>query len=248
MINLIQYFSNHVREDMYYYHHFFYLTNEERHDVNYYDDLEIIEEFRIMIDPKNENNITLHLNEKFILMCFYLYNNGYTIKQFPNFLERPNKKCALYDFLYNNMHKQISATKNIEVDKIKERDKRNLISELIFEKNKYDINNNIDDIFKKISTRNASFNQMTDDEKLKEICNAIEYLLKKDDKFKKLDYGDCFEILDDLEIKKIRNKLECFRHSSNEAIMERKNINTFQKDLLIRYGIFIIETISKKIN
>ena len=41
----------------------------------------------------------------------------------------------------------------------------------------------LDDKIKVISTRNATFNQMATDEKLKEIGNLIEYLLKDNGKF-----------------------------------------------------------------
>ena len=89
---------------------------------------------------------------------------------------------------------------------------------------------------------------MTEDERLKEICNAVEYLLKEENKFIKLNYDDCFDILDDEKIRKYRNKLECYRHSSKKAIEERNQYSNFQKKILIDYGIFVIETIYNKIN
>lgn len=61
------------------------------------------------------------------------------------------------------------------------------------------------------------------DEKLKELCNAIEYLLKKDGNFLVLDYDNTCDYLDDSLVKAYRKKLECFRHSAEESIDERKS-------------------------
>ena len=87
---------------------------------------------------------------------------------------------------------------------------------------------------------------MEQNEKLECICNVIENLLKKDGKFKKYMYSNHLDIINDEKIRKYRNNLECFRHSTQEALEERKLYNDFEKDMLIRFGIFIIETIHIK--
>ena len=97
-----------------------------------------------------------------------------------------------------------------------------------------------------VSTRSAEFNTMTLNEKLEAICNSIEYLLKpgkKSDKFIVLDYSDTEGYLSDDLVKGYRNKLECFRHSTEEALEERKTYLVEQKNFLIKYGLLILDFI-----
>ena len=106
------------------------------------------------------------------------------------------------------------------------------------------IENNIDKMFMEISTRNARFENMTIDEKIKEIANLIENLLYVDGNYIKLDYSKhCFEYVDDEIIKKYRKQIQCFRHSSNNALEERKQFSDEEKEFIIDYGITIIKLI-----
>lgn len=99
-------------------------------------------------------------------------------------------------------------------------------------------------MFMKISTRNARFENMTIDEKIKEIANLIENLLYVDGNYIKLDYSKhCFEYVDDEIIKKYRKQIQCFRHSSNNALEERKQFSDEEKEFIIDYGITIIKLI-----
>lgn len=73
--------------------------------------------------------------------------------------------------------------------------------------NHIDIDNNINNKFIAISNRQASFNNMSTDEKLSEIANLIEYLLKKDGKFITLDYSViCFEYISSEIVTSFRKK------------------------------------------
>ena len=102
----------------------------------------------------------------------------------------------------------------------------------------------IDYLFEKISTRNARFNSMSENEKLKELGNLIENMLLHDEKFKKLDYSDLtFNYINDDIVKDFRNKVQCFRHASDEALEERQSFSNEQKKFLIDYGIIIIKSI-----
>lgn len=106
------------------------------------------------------------------------------------------------------------------------------------------IENNIDKMFMEISTRNARFENMTIDEKIKEIANLIENLLYVDGNYIKLDYSKhCFEYVDDETIKKYRKQIQCFRHSRNNALEERKQFSDEEKEFIIDYGITIIKLI-----
>ena len=86
---------------------------------------------------------------------------------------------------------------------------------------------------------------MSTDEKLAEIANLIENLLKKDGKFLSIDYSlVCFDYINEANVKDYRNKLHCFRHSSDESIKERTHFSNEQKSFLIDYGLAIIKAIN----
>lgn len=123
--------------------------------------------------------------------------------------------------------------------------RRKIVENLTFEKEAtIKIENNIDKMFMEISTRNARFENMTIDEKIKEIANLIENLLYVDGNYIKLDYSKhCFEYVDDEIIKKYRKQIQCFRHSSNNALEERKQFSDEEKEFIIDYGITIIKLI-----
>ena len=129
--------------------------------------------------------------------------------------------------------------------------RRTFVEKLTFEVlSTIEVEEDIDTLFIKISTRNASFESMTKDEKLKEIANLIEYMLydKTTKKYKELDYGSiAFNYVDDNTVKTLRNQIQCFRHAKESAIIERESFSDEQKDFLIDYGITIIKTIYKLI-
>ena len=76
-----------------------------------------------------------------------------------------------------------------------------------------EIDEELEKKFKLISTRNATFYAMTADEKLEVIVNLIENLLKKDDKYLKLNYSElCGEFLSDECVKSYREKLQCLEN------------------------------------
>ena len=98
--------------------------------------------------------------------------------------------------------------------------------------------------FIEISNRQSSFNNMSTDEKLAEIANLIENMLKKDGKFITIDYSlVCFDYIDEETVKEYRHRLQCFRHSSDESIQERASYSDEQKSFLIDYGLVIIKAI-----
>jgi autonomous glycyl radical cofactor GrcA len=106
----------------------------------------------------------------------------------------------------------------------------------------------LDELIQKISTRNARFNEMAPDEKLKEIGNLIENLLKKDGRFIVLNYEDIsLGFIKDINIKEYRRHIQCFRHSSEESISERDGYNEKQKRFMVEYGIVICNLIYSKL-
>jgi hypothetical protein len=102
----------------------------------------------------------------------------------------------------------------------------------------------LDELIQKISTRNALFSEMALDEKLKEIGNLIEYLLKKDGKFITLNYDNIsLGFIKESDVKELRKKIQCFRHSSQESLKERKDYTENQKQFMVELGIVICNLI-----
>ena len=106
------------------------------------------------------------------------------------------------------------------------------------------IDEKVDKLIQKISTRNAQLNEMALDEKLKELGNLIEYLLKRDGKFITLNYDYIsLGFIKESYVKELRNKVQCFRHSSQESIRERNSYTENQKQFMVEYGVVICNLI-----
>lgn len=99
--------------------------------------------------------------------------------------------------------------------------------------------NNIDEVLTLVSTRNAKFDEMADDEKLENINIAIEHLLKEKQKYIDFDYEKAFlgYITKD-DVIKYRNETHCFRHAS-ENIEKRNTYSKNNKKFLANYGLTI---------
>lgn len=114
--------------------------------------------------------------------------------------------------------------------------------------NEITIEEEVDALIQKISTRNAQFNEMAIDEKLKEIGNLIEYLLKRNNKFITLDYDDIFlGFINENDIKSLRKKVQCFRHSTQESLKERELFTDNQKQFMAEYGVLICNSIYNEV-
>lgn len=102
----------------------------------------------------------------------------------------------------------------------------------------------LDELIQKISTRNAQFAEMAIDEKLKEIGNVIEFLLKRDKKFISLDYDTISSgFISEEDVIKLRKKVQCFRHSSKSSIDERGIYTEKQKQFMVEFGLIICNMI-----
>lgn len=150
----------------------------------------------------------------------------------------------LIDYLINMRLSNDEKLTKLEVKLIedlnKEIDSLRLISSDIIK-----IEEEIDDRIEEISTRSARFTDMAEDEKLKELANLLEYLLKDKKKFKVLNFEKyTFDFIDDNDLTQFRKKLQIFRHSDKESIEERKKINNDEKIFLVNYGVLIVNYIS----
>jgi len=208
-----------------------------------YDVEEAILKFRELCQPE----VNFSNNDKkcwFYLITYYLYKMGYEIKEFPRILARPPVEPS--DFTYGEIRSRIIAQGDDDNGTVRYATRRAFVANLTFEvkSNHIEINDSINQKFVEISNRQSTFNNMSTDEKLAEIANLIENMLKENGNFLSLDYSQiCFDYINDDMIKKYRRQLQCFRHSSSEAVLERNSFTEEQKMFLIDLGLSILKAI-----
>jgi hypothetical protein len=202
-----------------------------------------IEKFKYLCQPENES----HNNEDrcwFYLVLFYLNKCGYIIEEFPRIIEHPPKDS--YDFVNKEIRNKLIAEGKDDNGTVRYNERRKLVANMKFTQkdNHIELVDAIETKFKEISNRQASFQDMSTDEKLAEIANLIENMLKKNGKFLAPDYSQiCFDYINEDTIKRYRKKIQCFRHSASESISERESFSKEQKVFLIDFGLTLLKVI-----
>lgn len=194
---------------------------KETYDIRFdiYDEEEAIEKFRKLCEPNlvfdKENTCW------FYLVTYYLYKKGYEIVEFPKILARPLKEPG--EFATSEIRKRIIDNGDDENGTVRYETRRRYVKELTFrcQENHVEIDELIKKKFIELSNRSASFCNMSTDEKLAEITNLIENLLKRNGRFVDVDYSKvCFDYITENDIKSYRKKMHCFRHATEEALAE----------------------------
>jgi hypothetical protein len=223
-------------------------TEIDDYTFEVFDVEEAITKFRELCQP--EMNFGNSENKCwFYLITYYLYKMGYEIKEFPRVLARPPVDPS--DFTYGDIRNRIISRGEDANGTVRYATRRAFVAGLTFElkSNHIGIDNSIYQKFIEISNRQASFNNMSTDEKLSEIANLIENMLKKNGHFIKPDYSlICFDYISDETVTSYRKKMQCFRHASSEAIAERSSYSEEQKNFFVDLGLTIIKVIHKLIN
>lgn len=240
MIDLSSYYKKHHSG---YYDKF----AREVSDVTYIltDPREIVDTFKSICKPP-EADYPRH-EAHFILICFWLYKNGYSIVEFPNTLSRP---ASLQEFAYQEIRKYLMKRDGYS-GSVSWQDRRELCDSLTIESNdKFQaVPDEIEDLIKTISTRGADFDSMALDEKLSTLNNLLENLLKKNGKFISLKYEDIFfGYVTENQVINLRKKTHCFRHGDAQAVEDRKKYPKEEKELLVDLGVFITIHIHRYIN
>ena len=246
-IDLRKYFVDNIHKNSYFdYKYSKLLYDNFVNEYNMFDDEEIVSVFKKLIYPYNGNYKNCKIDdEKFIYICFYLSCNKYYIEEFPNFIDKPTDRWNLsYDIIRNEILKKGGYNGIVPWS-----DRRLYVDSLhILKKSPNYLPDDINEAIKYISTRNAIFQEMTQDEQLKEICNCIEYFLKEKTGFSKLDYSNSCGFLNDDIVKNFRKTLECFRHASKDSIKERESYTIEQKEFMVEFGILILNCINNEKN
>ena len=255
-MDLREFYFQNIKETEYHYRFYNSIKNVNMvHNVFYgdieendcafevYDEEEAITKFKELCQPE-ENFVSKEQKCWFYLITYYLHKMGYVIKEFPRVLARPPEEP--YDFTYKEIRNKLIAMGEDYNGTVRYVTRRTFVAGLTFElkSNHIDIDNSIEQKFIEISNRQASFDKMSTDEKLSEIINLIENMLKKDGTFNKLDYSKiCFNYISNDTVTNYRKKLQCFRHATDDAIAERASFSEEQKSFLIDYGLTIVKAI-----
>lgn len=208
----------------------------------YIDNNEVISRFKELISPDNETNFNNRIfNNEFQLIRQYLDNQGYRIAQFPNALHFPN---TLHNFAYNQIRSYIQTKRN-SLGTVTWDERRILINELKFFNENFvfqKVPEDLQTVIKKISLRDATWEQQTDDEKLRTISEVIENLMKlSNGKFLSVDESNFYGLFTEEQLKNFRKQLQVFRHSHKQALEERESeFDESRKKFLIHLGIVIL--------
>ncbi len=218
-------------------------TEIDDYTFEVFDVEEAITKFRELCQP--EMNFGNSENKCwFYLITYYLHMLGYEIKEFPRILARPPVDPT--DFTYGDIRNRIIALGRDDNGTVRYATRRTFVAEMTFEQKacNIEVNDSINQKFIEISTRQASFNNMHIDEKIAEIANLIENLLKQDGKYITPEYENvCCGFIDDMIVRSYRKKMQCFRHCTDEAIAERKTYSEEQKIFLVDYGLTTVKAI-----
>lgn len=238
MVDTLKFFKDNYDPKSYYSKLHKQLTGIHDEQFVYADRQEIIDRFRLICKPpeteyENDNN-------EFLLLCFWLNKNGYVIKEFPNLLSRP---IALANFAYNDIRKFIQKERGSD-GTVQWWERRELCDNLSITTNATFqlLPDDIEEKIRLISTRGAEFDDMMIDEKLQNLNNLIENLLKPNSRgsYLSINYDEVFfGFVSEEDVKQYRKRTQPFRHAAEDTLRERSSIPENEKKLLGELGVFI---------
>lgn len=214
----------------------------------YIDDEEIINTWKNRTYPSNNIDEEESLFE-FLIISFYLYNEGYRILEQPDMLYKIDGGSELSDGILKN-----ATRSKFGLDRkgaVSWASRRAYSDSLTFKKqfNSIPYSKNIDDLFKMVSSRNANFVEMSTDEKLEQIRNVFSNLGRmKNGKYVNLDIEKISNgFIAKQQLIDFQNNLQCFRHGEKDMIKQRNMYSDEQKQFMIDYGLMIINATERYI-
>lgn len=210
-------------------------------NANYYDDLEVIEYFKDLLKPRN--NVSISESNQYANIINWLNKNKYVIKEFPQAI---HLKFSLEkfgtDIIRNHILKQNPGMRSVPWQ-----DRRNLIDSLTIQKEisdpTFELPETLENIMRDISFSTSPFNTHSMEFQLHLLNNCIEFLLKKDDKYKKIDSSIFYGFFTESDVKKFRKETQIYRHHSEDISEERQIWTDQKKSTYIRIGIIMISEI-----
>ena len=177
----------------------------------------------------------------FLAMSFYLLNEGYVVKQFPDLLKKIENSFSISDGILKSATRSKDGTDGSGA--VTWSSRRAFIDELKLEKtnNELLLESDLEKIVQEISIRNVKFTEMSSNEKLQTIRNAFDNIGKKCKNYIEIDYGLISNglITNDMVLS-FQKDLQCFRHGDVSMIEKRDSFSEQNKLFMIDYGIVIL--------
>lgn len=147
--------------------------------------------------------------------------NNEDIEEFPDSIGRPCDRLSFVDGVLKEATREKLISENRYDKYVPWQERRDFANSLHIKKVGNKINNNTNELIKSISTRSADFNDMTADEKLEALNNAIENLIFVDGKPASIDESEFFGLATNDQIKKYRKTTQPFRHAKKQMLEKR---------------------------
>lgn len=247
-MDLKEYYLSKVKEDEYYVSFKDVIDNSETSKKAFFFDGvdQIFTEFKCVCTPDRER-YDAYDEAIFYLSLFYFHKNGYYINQFPNLASNPPR--TRYEFANTTIRSHLISIGRGTSQGVPYKERREFISGLRLVRREVgpSIEEDIKIKLRQIHVRDASYEELAINEKLRAIMDLIENILKIKGKFKisRIDeYSHGFITNDD--IKSYRNKLQCFRHATHESIEDRNTFSEKEKYLFIDFGITIVNALARE--
>lgn len=256
MIDLLEYFDNHVEGT--YYERF--CTRIQRVDdeesvvfglepsileYKLYDEVELEDKFRSICQPPD--NYTSEDDSWFILISFYFFHHNIYIRQFPKLFERPK---SLLDFAYTDIRQYAfdNGYTNGDMSEVKWAIRRQIIRELVFERSTQGVipTDEVVHLINIIESNDSLWQEMSINAKLAALNNVIEHCLKRDNGF--IEIPDIDNIRDFVKCREFRSNTHCMRHGSQDALHNRTILSHSEKQFLVDYGVSLVHLIRRNIS
>jgi len=243
-LNLTNYFYSKYNESQFPYYarliKFYKQEQWEKYPCEYIDDDEIISRWKSFTHPSSFDDDDEY-NFEFLILSFYLLNEGYMIQEHPNLLFKIDTPASISEGIFKDATRIKYGTKPNGA--VAWADRRRYSNSLAFIKknNSIPFSSNINDIFKLVSPSNKNFNEMSLDEKLAQIRNVFSYLGKTSSGYINLDIEKISNgYISSEQLKAFQKDLQCFRHGEKDMIEKRDSYSEAQKKFMIDYGLMLI--------
>ena len=211
--------------------------------IEYIDDKQIINEWKSCLYPSNKSFVSDIEFEKakYYLLSYYLWSEGFFVKEFPSELE---SSLGLENFANRVLYDATATMYGRDSNgNVKWKHRRALIDSLSIIKKEIiiTIEEKVDELIQNISTRSAKFEHMAIDEKLENIRNAYDHLIKLIGGFDKIDYPKLFiSFIEESNLKNYSKRLHAFRHGDSTSLAERADYTDQEKKYMIEFGIIVL--------
>ena len=189
---------------------------------------------------------TLGKQQDYQYISQWLHQNGYYMEQLPNAF---SDGASLVQVGNGLIRSAIQTMNNDFENNVLWAERMAYIEKLTLKNNNITdvivpIKTDLMDIIKNISNRNASFMELSLNEKLSNLNNAIEYLLKPGKHFESVEESIFYGFLNNDDVIKFRKETQMFRHASPTSMQERENFSKEKKEFYVGVGILIVTAIN----